>query len=86
MELTKFEKAAVKRTAQNVKMLRNKLAKVQAKIDCITEEKNAIEQEIELWETPIKTKYGYTSEQILSGNLEDHGQNSEINSEFHNIQ
>lgn len=78
MELTKFEKAAVKRTAQNVKMLRNRLAKVQARIDSIVEEKNAIEQEIDLWETPIKTKYGYTSEQILSGNLQDHGQSTEV--------
>lgn len=74
MELTKFERAAVKRTAQNVKMLRNRLAKVQDRIDRITEEKTAIEQEIELWETPIRTKFGYTSEQLLSGNLEDHGQ------------
>ena len=78
MELTKFEKAAVKRTAQNVKMLRNRLAKVQARIDSIIEEKNAIEQEIDLWETPIKTKYGYTSEQILSGDLQDHGQSTEV--------
>ena len=78
MELTKFERAAVKRTAQNVKMLRNKLAKVQARIDKITEEKTAIEQEIELWETPIKTKFGYTSEQLLSDNLEDHGQSNVI--------
>ena len=78
MELTKFEKAAVKRTAQNVKMLRNRLAKVQARIDSIVEEKNAIEQEIDLWETPIKTKYGYTSEQILSDNLQDHGQSTEV--------
>ena len=78
MELTKFERAAVKRTAQNVKMLRNRLAKVQDRIDRITEEKTAIEQEIELWETPIRTKFGYTSEQLLSGNLEDHGQSNGI--------
>lgn len=78
MELTKFERAAVKRTAQNVKMLRSRLAKVQAKIDKIAEERTAIEQEIELWETPIRTKFGYTSEQLLSGNLEDHGQSNEI--------
>lgn len=77
MELTKFERAAVKRTAQNVKMLRSRLAKVQDRIDRITEEKTAIEQEIELWETPIRTKFGYTSEQLLSGNLEDHGQSNE---------
>lgn len=78
MELTKFERAAVKRTAQNVKILRNKLAKVQDRIDKITGEKTAIEQEIELWETPIRTKFGYTSEQLLNGNLEDHGQSNEV--------
>ena len=83
MELTKFERAAVKRTAQNVKMLRNRLAKVQDRIDRITEEKTAIEQEIELWETPIRTKFGYTSEQLLSGNLEDHNQPN-VTTDFQN--
>lgn len=67
MELSRFEVAAVKRTAQNVKMLRNKLAKVTEKWENIDAEKRALESEINNWETPILRKYGFTSEEILSG-------------------
>lgn len=67
MELSRFELAAVKRTAQNVKMLRNKLTKVTEKYNQIASEKAGLEEEIENWETPILKKYGFTSEQILSG-------------------
>lgn len=67
MELSRFEVAAVKRTAQNVKMLRNKLAKITEKWEKIDAEKRALESEINDWETPILRKYGFTSEQILSG-------------------
>lgn len=67
MELSRFETAAVKRTAQNVKMLRNKLAKVTEKWEKIDAEKKALEAEINDWETPILKKYGFTSEEILSG-------------------
>ena len=67
MELSRYELAAVKRTAQNVKMLRNKLAKVTEKYNKITAEKAGLEEEIENWETPILKKYGFTSEEILSG-------------------
>lgn len=67
MELSRYELAAVKRTAQNVKMLRNKLAKVTEKYNKIASEKAGLEEEIENWETPILKKYGFTSEEILSG-------------------
>lgn len=67
MELSRYELAAVKRTAQNVKMLRNKLAKVTEKYNKIAGEKAGLEEEIENWETPILKKYGFTSEEILSG-------------------
>lgn len=67
MELSRYELAAVKRTAQNVKMLRNKLAKVTEKYNQIASEKAGLEEEIENWETPILKKYGFTSEEILSG-------------------
>lgn len=67
MELSRYELAAVKRTAQNVKMLRNKLAKVTEKYNQIASEKAGLEEEIENWETPIRRKYGFSSEEILSG-------------------
>lgn len=67
MELSRFELAAIKRTAQNVRMLRNKLAKVTEKWQKIDDERKALESEINDWETPILKKYGFTSEEILSG-------------------
>ena len=67
MELNRFELASIKRTAQNVKMLRRKLEKVTEKYNQICTEKAALEEEIENWETPILKKYGFSSEQILSG-------------------
>lgn len=67
MELNRYELAAVKRTAQNVKMLRNKLEKVTEKYNQIASEKAGLEEEIENWETPIRKKYGFSSEEILSG-------------------
>lgn len=67
MELSRYELASIKRTAQNVKMLRNKLAKVTEKYNKIAAEKAGLEEEIEDWETPIRRKYGFSSEEILSG-------------------
>lgn len=67
MEFSRYELAAIKRTAQNVKMLRNKLVKVTEKYNQIASEKAGLEEEIENWETPILKKYGLTSEEILSG-------------------
>ena len=67
MNLNRYEIASIKRTAQNVKMLRNKLAKVTEKYNQIASEKAGLEEEIENWETPIRRKYGFSSEEILSG-------------------
>lgn len=67
MELSRYELASIKRTAQNVKMLRNKLAKVTEKYNKVAAEKAGLEEEIENWETPIRRKYGFSSEEILSG-------------------
>lgn len=67
MKLSRYEVAAIKRTAQNVKMLRNKLAKVTEKWEKTDAERKALIEEIETWETPIRKKYGFSSEEILSG-------------------
>lgn len=70
MELSKFDMAAVKRTAQNVKTLRRKLKKVNARLAGVIAERDSLEEEINTWEYPIVKKYGYTSEQILNGDTE----------------
>ena len=67
MELSRYELAAVKRTAQIIKPKRAKMAKLIAKRDALDNEINALQNEIDLWEAPIITKHGYSSEQILSG-------------------
>lgn len=67
MELSRYELAAVKKTAQIIKPKRAKLSKLFAKRKEIDEQINDLQKEIDLWEAPIITKHGYSSEQILSG-------------------
>lgn len=67
MELSRYELAAVKKTAQIIKPKRIKLSKLFAKRKEIDEQINDLQKEIDLWEAPIITKHGYSSEQILSG-------------------
>lgn len=71
MELSRYELAAVKRTAQIIKPKRAKMAKLIAKRDALDNEINALQNEIDLWEAPIITKHGYSSEQILSGEADE---------------
>ena len=71
MELSRYELAAVKKTAQIIKPKRAKMAKLIAKRDAIDNEINALHSEIDLWEAPIITKHGYSSEQILSGEADE---------------
>lgn len=70
-ELNRFEMAAVKRTAQNVKTMRRKLEKLEEKQLAITTEINQLSEMINDWEQPIiKMSGGLTSEQILNGEVE----------------
>lgn len=66
MELNKFELASVKRTYNNVKRLYAKRDKIQEAIEAKQEELAVILDEIEVWESPIRIKYGMTPEQILN--------------------
>ena len=69
-ELSRFEMAAVKRTAQNVKSIRTKLVKLEEKQSLITAEINQLEEMINDWEQPIiKMTGGFTSEQVLNGEM-----------------
>ena len=69
-ELTRFEMAAVKRTAQNVKTMRRKKDKLEAQQAIITKEINDLNEMIMAWEEPIlKMTGGFTSEQVLNGEM-----------------
>ena len=69
-ELSRFEMAAVKRTAQNVKTMRRKLEKLEAQQAEITKEINSLSELIYDWEQPIiKMTGGFTSEQVLNGEM-----------------
>ena len=67
MELSRYELAAVKRTAQIIKPKRAKLSKLFEKKKEIDAQIVDLQKEIDLWEAPIITEHGYSSEQILSG-------------------
>lgn len=67
-ELSRFELAIVKRTAQNTKSLRTKRNKLVEKIEKAQEELGVINEAIEGFEAPIKTMTGgFTSEEVLAG-------------------
>ena len=67
-ELSRFELAICKRTAQNTKSLRTKRDKLVKKIEEAQEELCVIIETIEGFEAPIKTMTGgFTSEEVLTG-------------------
>lgn len=67
-ELSRFELAIIKRTAQNTKSLRAKRDKLVEKIEKAQEELGVINEAIEGFEAPIKTMTGgFTSEEVLAG-------------------
>lgn len=81
MELSRYELAAIKKTVQIIKPKRAKMAKLIAKRDAIDSEVSALQSEIDLWEAPIITKHGYSSEQILSGEADEIASQTENMSE-----
>ena len=70
-ELTRNEMAVVKRTAKSTKQLRDKKAKLLAKVADIQAELVSIEESIDIFEAPIKhLTGGFTSEEVLNGTME----------------
>ena len=67
MELSRYELAAIKKTAHIIKPKRAKVSKLFEKKKEIDAQIADLQKEIDLWEAPIITKHGYSSEQILSG-------------------
>ena len=65
--LSRFQMAAIKRTAQNVKSFNKKKVTIETKIKALTTELEEINRTIESWEEPIKLMTGgKTSTQILA--------------------
>ena len=70
-ELTRNEMAVVKRTAKSTKQLRDKKAKLLAKVADIQAELASIEESIDIFEAPIKhLTGGFTSEEVLNGTMD----------------
>ena len=73
-ELSKFEIAAIKRTAQNVNAMVTKKTKLKEKIDALQAEYDKIEEEQEQFEVPIrKMTGGYGTEDLVEKVIEDTG-------------
>lgn len=71
MKLDRYSMAAIKKTAQIIKPKRAKICKLLAKREEINRQIDSLQSEIDLWEAPIITKHGYSSEQILSGEADE---------------
>lgn len=81
-ELTRSELAVCKRTAQNTKSLCSKRDKLIAKIKQSEIELESVNQIIESFEAPIKIMTGgFTSEEVLRGEMELSETMSDVNSE-----
>ena len=81
-ELTRLEMASVKRAFQTTKPFRTKKAKLIEKINSLQQDVKALEDMIEMWETPIrKITGGYTSEEVMNGALEIPEENVAENTE-----
>ena len=65
MEISRFEKAAIKRTAQNTKALRGKRDKLQAKAEALINEIEMLQSQIEAFDAPWKQKYNMSVEEII---------------------
>lgn len=73
-ELSKFEIAAIKRTAQNVNAMVTKKTKLKEKIDALQAEYDQIEEAQEQFEAPIKKMTGgYGTEDLIMKVIEDTG-------------
>ena len=65
-QFSNFEKAAIKRTAQNVDKFVTKKFKLAEQINKLQEEYNALVKMQEEWEAPIVSMTGYTTEELVS--------------------
>lgn len=65
MEISRFEKAAAKRTAQNTKAFRIKRDKLKAKAEALINEIELLQKQIDAFDAPFVAKYGKSVEELL---------------------
>ncbi len=66
MEISRFEKAAIKRTAQNTKALRAKRDKLKEKAEVLIGEIELLQNQIEAFDAPWRQKYNMSVEEIIA--------------------
>lgn len=64
-QFSNFEKAAIKRTAQNVDKFVTKKNKILAQLNKLQAEYDALAKAQKEWETPIVSMTGYTTEELV---------------------
>ena len=69
MEINRFDIASIKRIADCVAVNRRKLAKAEEKLAKAKAEVEDLTAQIENFETPIRAKWGYSSEELIRANF-----------------
>lgn len=84
MKLSRMEYAAVKRVAKNVKPLLSKIKRLQEKQMSLQYEIDSLMSQVNLYEAPVKEKYGVDSETILNydGDVPETQENETNNEEI----
>ena len=70
MEINRFDIASIKRIASCVAVNRKKLAKAEERLAKAEAEVEDLTSQIENFETPIRTKWGYSSEELIRANFD----------------
>lgn len=70
MEINRFDIASIKRIASCVAVNRKKLAKAAERLAKAEAEVEDLTSQIENFETPIRKKYGYSSEELIRANFD----------------
>lgn len=63
--ISRFEIAAIRRVDFTVNRINKRLLTICRQIDKLEEEKAALQKEIDLWQSPVVSKYGMKSNEIL---------------------
>lgn len=70
MEINRFDIASIKRIASCVAVNRKKLAKAEERLAKAEAEVEDLTSQIENFEAPIRTKWGYSSEELIRANFD----------------
>ena len=70
MKLSRFDIASIKRIADCVAQNRKKLAKVDEKLEALYTKKQELLSEINEFESPILSKWGFYSKQLIEANFD----------------